>query len=65
MLICPLANAQDRLNIDFFTRVEYNYVSGTDGTGGETSGFRGRHIFLRGSGDLGNGFTYSTISSSY
>lgn len=59
MLICPLANAQDRLNIDFFTRVEYNYVSGTDGTGGETSGFRGRHIFLRGSGDLGNGFTYS------
>ena len=51
--------AQDRLNIDFFTRAEYNYVSGTDACSGETSGFRGRHIFVRASGDLGSGFTYS------
>lgn len=47
------------LDLDFYTRVEYNFVSGTDACSGETSGFRGRHIYVRANGDLGHGFSYS------
>lgn len=52
-------SAQDRTVLDFYTRVDYNWINGTDNIGGEESGFCGRYLFLRGYGDLGNGFKYS------
>ncbi len=63
LLLAPCSGtavrAEGKLDLDFYTRVEYNYVSGTDACAGETSGFRGRHIYVRASGDLGSGFSYS------
>ena len=53
------ANAQERAVLDFYTRVDYNWINGNDIASGEESGFCGRYIFLRGYGDLGNGFKYS------
>lgn len=59
-LISPGAiGAQERLNIDLYSRVDYNYVSGTDASTGELSGFSGRYLIVRADGDLGNGFSYN------
>ena len=57
MALGPI-EAQERLKIDFYTRFDYNCVSGNDVSTGEISGFKGRFLLVRAEGDLGNGFTY-------
>ena len=53
------ASAQEKFKLDFYTRVDYNWIDGTDVITDEYSGFKGRYLFIRGEGNLGDGFHYS------